>query len=242
LILSQKAARASAIVSPDGSSPNSRTSPRSGPQQHGHAGSGDGEPHPAAAGSDQRLTDTVGYAELADTLGLDVFGVGEHHSADFAVPASSSAGRSMATRPSPTGPWACRPRRRPAGRWPPFSANAQAGVNTMPASEVTIACGVLIGRKPDAFSDRASHCGAFSPPSEPRQPAYPLTSRRAARKWSPSRAAICCGGARAPRRRPARTPAACRPTPGRSASPGPRSPHPPQHPRWSEARYLGWSR
>jgi hypothetical protein len=35
----------------------------------------------------QRLTDTVGYAELADTLSLDVFGVGEHHSADFAVPA-----------------------------------------------------------------------------------------------------------------------------------------------------------
>jgi hypothetical protein len=26
----------------------------------------------------------------------------------------------------------------------------------MPTSEVTIACGVLVGRKPDAFSDRAS--------------------------------------------------------------------------------------
>jgi hypothetical protein len=55
------------------------------------------------------------------------------------------------------------------------------------------------------------------------------------------------GRARAPGRRPARTPAACRPAPGRSAAPGPRSPHPrrtipPQHPRWSEAKYLGWSR
>jgi hypothetical protein len=33
----------------------------------------------------QRLTHTVGYAELADTLGLDVRR--RHHSADFAVPA-----------------------------------------------------------------------------------------------------------------------------------------------------------
>ncbi|HEY0240059.1 MAG TPA: LLM class flavin-dependent oxidoreductase, partial [Friedmanniella sp.] len=32
-----------------------------------------------------RLSEIVGYAELADTLGLDVFGLGEHHSADFAV-------------------------------------------------------------------------------------------------------------------------------------------------------------
>jgi Protein ChrB, N-terminal len=30
---------------------------------------------------------------------------------------------------------------------------------TMPTSEVTIACGALVGRKPDAFSDRASRCG-----------------------------------------------------------------------------------
>ncbi len=33
----------------------------------------------------QRLSEIVGYAELADTLGLDVFALGEHHSADFAV-------------------------------------------------------------------------------------------------------------------------------------------------------------
>ncbi len=68
----------------------------------------------------------------------------------------------MATRPSLTGPW-------PAdaaaarGALATFSANAQAGVNTMPTSEVTIACGVLLGRKLDAFSDRASRCGASSP-------------------------------------------------------------------------------
>ncbi|MGI3786719.1 MAG: LLM class flavin-dependent oxidoreductase, partial [Janthinobacterium lividum] len=33
----------------------------------------------------QRLSEIVAYAELADTLGLDVFGLGEHHSADFVV-------------------------------------------------------------------------------------------------------------------------------------------------------------
>jgi alkanesulfonate monooxygenase SsuD/methylene tetrahydromethanopterin reductase-like flavin-dependent oxidoreductase (luciferase family) len=36
-------------------------------------------------GAQQRLAEIVGYAELADTLGLDVFGLGEHHSVDFAV-------------------------------------------------------------------------------------------------------------------------------------------------------------
>jgi alkanesulfonate monooxygenase SsuD/methylene tetrahydromethanopterin reductase-like flavin-dependent oxidoreductase (luciferase family) len=30
-----------------------------------------------------RMTDILGYAVLADRLGLDVFAVGEHHSADF---------------------------------------------------------------------------------------------------------------------------------------------------------------
>jgi hypothetical protein len=54
----------------------------------------------------------------------------------------------MATRPSPTGPWACRPRRRPTGRWPPFSANAQAGVNTMPTSEVTMPAASSSGGSP----------------------------------------------------------------------------------------------
>jgi hypothetical protein len=159
----------------------------------------------------------------------------------------TSAGRSMATRLSPTGPWACRPRRPPAGRWPPFSANAQAGVKTMTTSELTIACGVLVGRKPGAFSERASRCGASSPPSEPRQPAYPAHEPASSRKPSPSRAAICCGESARTRWRPARTPAACRPAPGRSAAPGPTvesstSNYPLQYPRWSEAKYLGWSR
>jgi alkanesulfonate monooxygenase SsuD/methylene tetrahydromethanopterin reductase-like flavin-dependent oxidoreductase (luciferase family) len=35
--------------------------------------------------AESRLSDILGYAALADTLGLDVFGLGEHHSADFAV-------------------------------------------------------------------------------------------------------------------------------------------------------------
>jgi hypothetical protein len=40
----------------------------------------------------------------------------------------TSAGRSMATRPSPTGPWACRPRRRLAGVRPdPLAATHKAG-------------------------------------------------------------------------------------------------------------------
>src|SRR5580693_2488059 len=30
-----------------------------------------------------RMTDILGYAALADQLGLDVFAVGEHHSAEF---------------------------------------------------------------------------------------------------------------------------------------------------------------
>jgi len=42
----------------------------------------DGGPRPAPG---QRLDDVVAYGILADRLGLDVFGVGEHHSHDFAV-------------------------------------------------------------------------------------------------------------------------------------------------------------
>jgi alkanesulfonate monooxygenase SsuD/methylene tetrahydromethanopterin reductase-like flavin-dependent oxidoreductase (luciferase family) len=40
-----------------------------------------GQPIPAG----RRLAEIIGYAELADTLGLDVFGLGEHHGAEFAV-------------------------------------------------------------------------------------------------------------------------------------------------------------
>ena len=35
----------------------------------------------------QRLRDLVEEIELADQVGLDVFGVGEHHRADYAVSA-----------------------------------------------------------------------------------------------------------------------------------------------------------
>src|ERR1700710_3151547 len=35
--------------------------------------------------AEQRLTEIIGYAQLADTLGLDVFGLGEHHGVEFAV-------------------------------------------------------------------------------------------------------------------------------------------------------------
>ena len=35
--------------------------------------------------AEQRLAEIIGYAQLADTLGLDVFGLGEHHGAEFAV-------------------------------------------------------------------------------------------------------------------------------------------------------------
>ena len=40
-----------------------------------------GRPFPAA----RRLDEIVGYAALADQLSLDIFGLGEHHSLDFAV-------------------------------------------------------------------------------------------------------------------------------------------------------------
>jgi alkanesulfonate monooxygenase SsuD/methylene tetrahydromethanopterin reductase-like flavin-dependent oxidoreductase (luciferase family) len=48
----------------------------------------------------RRLAETLRYAELADTLGLDVFGVGEHHSADFAVPSPAVVLAAIATRAS----------------------------------------------------------------------------------------------------------------------------------------------
>jgi hypothetical protein len=39
-----------------------------------------GLPFPAR----QRIDEIISYATLADRLGLDVFGLGEHHSLDFA--------------------------------------------------------------------------------------------------------------------------------------------------------------
>jgi alkanesulfonate monooxygenase SsuD/methylene tetrahydromethanopterin reductase-like flavin-dependent oxidoreductase (luciferase family) len=55
-----------------------------------------GRPVPA----ERRLTEIIGYAELADTLGLDVFGLGEHHSADFAVSSPAVALAAIADRTS----------------------------------------------------------------------------------------------------------------------------------------------
>ena len=44
-------------------------------------------PGSGAAGAEQRLRDLIEEIELADQVGLDVFGVGEHHRPDFAVSA-----------------------------------------------------------------------------------------------------------------------------------------------------------
>ena len=46
----------------------------------------------------QRLNEIVGYAALADRLGLDVFGLGEHHSLDFAVSSPAVALAAIAAR------------------------------------------------------------------------------------------------------------------------------------------------
>jgi len=108
-----------------------------------------------------------------------------------------SAGRSMATRPSRPAPGPA-DRGRPRGVGHPLAPTGRGEHHA--TSEVTIACGVLVGRKPDAFSDRASRCGASSPPSEPREPAYPLTSRRAAGSGRPAALRSVAGRARAPGR------------------------------------------
>jgi hypothetical protein len=93
---------------------------------------------------------------------------------------------------------------------------------------VSLACGVFVGRKPDAFSDRASRCGASSPSSS--------------RKRSPSRAAICCGES-------ARTRAAASSNASGMPSSARQDPQNRAHgrqrhavQRQSEAKYPGWSR
>jgi probable LLM family oxidoreductase len=58
-------------------------------------------PDPATGrvmGPAQRLRELIEEAELADQVGLDVFGVGEHHRADFAVTAPAVALAAIATR------------------------------------------------------------------------------------------------------------------------------------------------
>jgi probable LLM family oxidoreductase len=51
-----------------------------------------------AISAEQRLRDLLEEAELADRLGLDVFGVGEHHRPDFAVSAPAVALAAIAER------------------------------------------------------------------------------------------------------------------------------------------------
>jgi len=51
-----------------------------------------GEPGTTVAG-DQRLRDLMEEIALADQVGLDVFGIGEHHRPDFAVSAPAVARR-----------------------------------------------------------------------------------------------------------------------------------------------------
>ena len=53
-----------------------------------------------AVSAQQRLRDLLEEAELADRLGLDVFGVGEHHRPDFAVSAPAVALAAIAERTS----------------------------------------------------------------------------------------------------------------------------------------------
>jgi alkanesulfonate monooxygenase SsuD/methylene tetrahydromethanopterin reductase-like flavin-dependent oxidoreductase (luciferase family) len=55
-----------------------------------------GRPVPA----ERRLTEIVGHAELVDTLGVDEFGLGEHHSADFAVSSPAVVLAAIAARTS----------------------------------------------------------------------------------------------------------------------------------------------
>ena len=46
----------------------------------------------------QRLRNLIGEVELADQVGLDVFGIGEHHRPDFAVSAPAVALAAAAER------------------------------------------------------------------------------------------------------------------------------------------------
>jgi len=47
----------------------------------------DVSPDPGGVHAGQRLPELVEEIELADQVGLDVFGIGEHHRPDFAAPA-----------------------------------------------------------------------------------------------------------------------------------------------------------
>ena len=56
-------------------------------------------PHAGPEGVAQRLHDLLEEIELADRLGLEVFGVGEHHRPDYAVSATTVALGAAAARP-----------------------------------------------------------------------------------------------------------------------------------------------
>ncbi|MCW2967674.1 MAG: hypothetical protein JWM71_1446, partial [Solirubrobacteraceae bacterium] len=55
-------------------------------------------PSPEPTAVAQRLQEVVAEAELADRLGLDVFGVGEHHRPEYAVSAPAVVLAAIATR------------------------------------------------------------------------------------------------------------------------------------------------
>src|SRR5690606_40517946 len=64
---------------------------------------GEATPDPATGrtiSAQQRLHDLVEAIELADQVGLDVFGVGEHHRPDFTVSAPAIVLAAAATRTS----------------------------------------------------------------------------------------------------------------------------------------------
>src|SRR4051794_28340292 len=52
----------------------------------------------AGVGPEQRMRNLMEEVELADQLGLDVFGVGEHHRADYAVSSPAVALAAAAAR------------------------------------------------------------------------------------------------------------------------------------------------
>jgi len=54
----------------------------------------------ALADPAQRTVDILAYAELADRLGLDAFGLGEHHAGEFAVPSPAVTLAAIAARSS----------------------------------------------------------------------------------------------------------------------------------------------
>jgi len=77
--------------------------PRSNPLELGLYSFAETTPDPRTgvrASSEQRLRDLLEEIELADQVGLDVYGIGEHHRADFAVstPAVVMAAAAMRTR------------------------------------------------------------------------------------------------------------------------------------------------